>query len=315
MIRRRPTSESPRIVFAGRRCDLSAIPLQGLIQANIDIAACLIPARRLPRQTAEPVRLVPPSKLRRLPLFAVAPSTSIDEITSEQRIPLYEITDARSEPLAALLGQLQPDVLVVSCFPWRISAEILAIPRYAAINVHPSLLPRHRGPDPLFWTFRQGETKTGVSAHLMDDELDAGALVQQWELPLPAQIEGDKVERRLAGMIAEALPDIVKRSVAGTVEPVAQDTSLASYEGWPADEDLRLPRDWTIERVLRFVTGVVSLGYLPVIEMDSDVYEIESASAAIELAGGRPVDPTFVKVDFEDGPVWLRVASIEGDGI
>lgn len=315
MIRRRQAPASPRVVFVGRRCDLSAIPLQGLIQGNVNVAACLIPARRLPGQTREPVRLVPPSRLRRLPLLAVAPTTSIDQITSERQIPLYEISDACSEQLASLVEQLKPDLLAVSCFPWRIADTILETARSGAINVHPSLLPRHRGPDPLFWTFQQGETETGVSIHLMTADLDAGPIIEHLSLPLPAPIDGAKVEQRLAGMAASALPEIARNLAAGDVKLVAQDESRASYEGWPEDGDLSLSPDWTVARVLRFVTGVVSLGYHPLIEFDGEMQEVEAAVAGSEPVDGRSYDTTLVRVDFADGSVRLRLAKADEEPV
>lgn len=315
MIRRRQAPASPRIVFVGRRCDLSAIPLQGLIQGDINVVACLIPARRLPGQTREPVRLLPPSRLRRLPLLAVAPTTSIDQLTSEQQLSLYEITDACSEQLSSLLQQLEPDLLVVSCFPWRIAATILESARFGAINVHPSLLPRHRGPDPLFWTFQLGEAETGVSIHLMTDELDAGPIIEQLSLPLAAPVNGAKVEQRLAGMAASILPDIARRLAAGDVEPVAQDASQASYERWPEDDDLCLSPNWPADRVLRFVTGVVSLGYRPLIDIDGEMQEVERAVSRSELIDGRSSDQSLVRADFADGSVWLRLARAEDESL
>ncbi|HLI51028.1 MAG TPA: formyltransferase family protein, partial [Thermomicrobiaceae bacterium] len=163
--------------------------------------------------------------------------------------------------MVELLSDLAPDLIVVSCFPWRLSAEILDIPRFGAINVHPSLLPRHRGPDPLFWTFRQGELQTGFSIHLVTEELDAGPMIAQMALPLDAPVEGVKVEQRLARMAASILPSIVRDLAGGGVVPKPQDEALSSYEGWPADSDLLMSTDWPVERVLRFVTGVPSLGY------------------------------------------------------
>lgn len=306
MIRRQRLLASPRVVFIGRRCDLSAIPLQGLLAGDITVAACLIPARRLPGRPVQPVRLLPPTKLRRLPLLAVAPTTSIDQITTERQIPLYEITKGHSGSLIDLLTDIAPDVIVVSCFPWKLSTEALDIPSFGTINVHPSLLPRHRGPDPLFWTFQRGEPETGVSVHLMTDKLDAGPLIEQMTLPLPEPMEGVRVERRLARMAAATLPGIVRRLATGSIELEPQDESRASYEGWPEDEDLLMSTEWPVERVRRFVAGIPSLGYTPAVEIRGERQEIELAVAASEAKEGEAIASLF-EVNFADGPAWLQV--------
>jgi methionyl-tRNA formyltransferase len=60
------------------------------------------------------------------------------------------------------------DAVVVACFPWKLPPALLARPRLGGLNVHPSLLPLGRGPEPVFWTLRRGERRTGATIHRLD---------------------------------------------------------------------------------------------------------------------------------------------------
>jgi hypothetical protein len=86
---------------------------------------------------------------------------------------------------AAMLAPLQPDLITSCGFPWRIPADVLALPRLGAINLHDALLPRHRGPNATGWAFRMGDAETGMTIHRLLSEFDTG--------PTGAQL--DRLER------------------------------------------------------------------------------------------------------------------------
>src|SRR5881275_1575084 len=81
--------------------------------------------------------------------------------------------------LAPVLRLYEPDLLLCTAFPWRIPAEALAVPRIGCVNGHPSLLPRFRGPTPVAWAIRSGETRIGFTYHLMDEQFDTGPILAQ----------------------------------------------------------------------------------------------------------------------------------------
>src|ERR1700686_2568971 len=83
---------------------------------------------------------------------------------ADKEIPLLKIPDLPNDV----------DLFCVATFPRILDAGVLALPRLGVLNVHPSLLPRHRGPDPLFWTFFDSEAETGVTVHWITQEVDAG---------------------------------------------------------------------------------------------------------------------------------------------
>ena len=81
---------------------------------------------------------------------------------------------ATRERIAPLLRALRARLVLCVGFPWKIPPDALAVPRHGIVNGHPSLLPRYRGPSPVSWAIRNGETEIGFTFHYMDAELDTG---------------------------------------------------------------------------------------------------------------------------------------------
>ena len=105
----------------------------------------------------------PGPKRRRSPTYlevVAAVSPGVDVIVSNH-----------PERWAAMLAPLKPDLIISGGFPWRIPSEVLALPRLGAINMHPALLPRHRGPAAIEWAFRNGDAETGFTVHRLSPGL------------------------------------------------------------------------------------------------------------------------------------------------
>src|SRR6185312_10369836 len=97
----------------------------------------------------------------------------------------------------------------VACFSRRLPGTLLRLPRLGCLNVHPSLLPAHRGPDPLFWIFHDGDETGGVTIHLMDEGFDTGPIVLQENVALSDDTTEAVLDlvcaRRGGELLAEAL--------------------------------------------------------------------------------------------------------------
>jgi methionyl-tRNA formyltransferase len=147
-------------------------------------------------------------------------------------------------------------MLITACFPWRLPPEIVEQFPLGAFNVHPSWLPRHRGPEPLFWTFRAGDHLTGVTIHRMTGDFDAGPIVAQKSLSIPLRARHDDLDRMTADLAAEMLPSTLDAIVAGSARDEAQDERRATRAPVPAAADLALDDSWPADRAFRFIYGV-----------------------------------------------------------
>ncbi len=208
------------------------------------------------------------------------------------------------------IRSVQPDLLVVVAYGQILTSRMLAIPRLGALNVHASLLPRHRGPAPVAWAILSGDEETGVTIMKMEAGVDTGPIIAQTRLKIDPGETAVSLEARLAeagaALLLEALPAFVRGSVEARPQPangVTYAPRLRSEDGkldrtMPAHEIDRRVRaltpspgcwldlDGRMVKVLRGhlgsageVTGGVRL------QSSDGVYVIDE----VQVAGGRPM--------------------------
>jgi methionyl-tRNA formyltransferase len=123
----------------------------------------------------------------------------------EQGLPMIRPARLRAPDSIAALAELAPDLLVLADYGQIVPASVLDLPRHGALNLHPSLLPRHRGASPIPAAILAGDSETGVSLMLMDAGLDSGPVIAQRRVPLTGGEISPELERDLAGVAAELL--------------------------------------------------------------------------------------------------------------
>lgn len=145
------------------------------------------------------------------------------------QLPVIEIDSFRDESSQAL-SDLAPDLVVVVSFGLIIPRWFLDIPLKGAINVHPSALPRYRGPSPMQWAIWNGETETAISIIKMNERMDAGDVICQEMTPLDKEDDFTTLSERLAVRSAEILADLIKEiDEKGIGGGIVQDGSKATY--------------------------------------------------------------------------------------
>jgi methionyl-tRNA formyltransferase len=128
----------------------------------------------------------------------------------------------RSPEAVASLAQLTPDILVLADYGQIVPPAILELPAHGSLNLHPSLLPRHRGASPIPAAILAGDAKTGVSLMVMDDGLDTGPIVARVTLPLDGTETTPALGRTLAAMAAELLATSLGPWLEGRLEATPQ---------------------------------------------------------------------------------------------
>ncbi len=108
---------------------------------------------------------------------------SILHFAFKHRIPVFWIDKLNEEELKPI-RELSPDLIITCGFGIIFKKRILTLPKIGCINVHSSLLPRHRGPNPFYAVIRQGETQSGVTFHIMDEGIDTGPIIAQQSFPI-----------------------------------------------------------------------------------------------------------------------------------
>ena len=145
----------------------------------------------------------------------------------------------RSDEGRALLRDYAPDGLLLVAYGQLVPSDLLGISSRLPLNVHPSLLPRHRGAAPVASTILAGDPVGGVTLAVITDQLDAGPIVSQWPMPLTGREATPELEGRLAELAADKVPPELERWAAGELDPRPQDEHAATMirpfqrsDGW-----------------------------------------------------------------------------------
>lgn len=134
----------------------------------------------------------------------------------------------RSDEARAFLRDWAPDGLLLVAYGQLVPDDLLTVAQRPPLNVHPSLLPRHRGAAPVASTILAGDAEGGVTLMIMEPRLDAGPIVARWPVPLTGRETTPELEARLAALAAEVVPPELDGWAAGTLEPRPQDEAAAT---------------------------------------------------------------------------------------
>lgn len=137
----------------------------------------------------------------------------------------------KKKAVVAELAGFKPDVIVVAAYGQILPKEVLEISEYGCINIHPSLLPRHRGASPVASAILAGDEFTGVSIMLMDEGLDTGPLLVKAQIPISDIDSTGSLTLKLSLIAAHLLQDVLPGWKKGLPKPQIQDEKEATYSG------------------------------------------------------------------------------------
>ncbi len=144
-------------------------------------------------------------------------------------IPVLQPTTLRSAESVEAIRALQPDVILVAAYGQWIPPEVFAFPPFRSLNIHPSLLPRHRGAAPAMSAILAGETETGVTIILVAEEMDAGDIVSQVSTPILPDDTTGTLMYRLAHLGASLIVETLPKWLSGEIQPTPQDHTRATW--------------------------------------------------------------------------------------
>jgi len=167
---------------------------------------------------------------------------SVARLAELHRIPCITPDDPNDPSIVARIAALSPDFIFSFYYRLMLKAELLAIPRRGAWNMHGSLLPRYRGRVPVNWAVLRGERQTGATLHRMLEKPDAGGIVARQAVPILPDDTAMEVFTKVTVAAEMALDAILPGLVAGTAREHRQDLTQGGYFGGRKPEDGRI--DW-----------------------------------------------------------------------
>ncbi|MGM0416346.1 MAG: methionyl-tRNA formyltransferase [Thermodesulfobacteriota bacterium] len=213
-----------RVVFMGT--PQFAIPtFEGLIESGVKIVGVF----------TQPDR--PKGRGRKLE------ASPVKQLALEHGLPVFQPQRLRDKEAVKQVRDLKPELIVVIAYGQILPQEVLDIPKYGCINVHASLLPRHRGAAPINKALIEGDPTTGVTTMQMDAGLDTGDMLVKKSISIFPNENAGELHDRLAHLGREAMEETLARLCAGTLSAQRQDDSRSSYAPMLKKEDGLI--DWT----------------------------------------------------------------------
>ncbi|MBL8093987.1 MAG: methionyl-tRNA formyltransferase [Anaerolineales bacterium] len=184
----------------------------------------------------------------------VAPPVKVAAV--ELGIPVIQPNRLREPEAMAQLQVWSPDLVIVAAFGQLLKPAVLDLPAHGCVNVHASLLPRHRGAAPIAAAILAGDDEAGVTIMRMDVGLDTGPMLATRAIPIGEADTAGSLTERLAVLGAELLSDTLPGYLAGAISAQPQDSARATYAPQLKKEDGRLDFTETAEALARRVRAL-----------------------------------------------------------
>ena len=287
MSRKTPTPRHPRIAVLGSSSAFTRHAVAALCESGIPPVALMIGAGATPDvRGGIPVELGEPAAA-----FA-----------SAHGISLIRASNPNHPAAIFTLERMEPDLLLFACLPRIVARRTRRTARLGALNLHPSALPRFRGPNPVFWQLRAGIRRAGATVHVATDAVDAGPILAQPRLEVRPGISAGALTSSLVRLgvrsLVKMLPSIERR----IRDAAPQDESAATRQPLPRPEDYRIDTTWTAERAYRFVEGTRGPATRFTILGGACEFEIERAVGFDSQIRAGPA------IERSDGMVTIRFA-------
>ena len=227
-----------RIVFAGT-ADFARPTLDHLVEAGHVVAMVVTQPDRPGGRGLKPL------------------TSAIKQRASELELPIYQPTKIREVEAQDRVKELAADAMVVVAYGQILPSSLINAPRLGTLNVHASLLPRHRGPAPIEWAILSGDDHTGVTIMQMDAGVDTGPMLAQVRIPIAADETAGLLATRLADAGARLLVEVLPRIERGEVQATPQPLEAATHAPRLSSQDGKLdPTTMTAPEIDRRVRAL-----------------------------------------------------------
>jgi len=180
-------------------------------------------------------------------------------LCQENGIPYFYLEN-NQELLGEWVRSLRPDLIVIYSMSHLLKAEIISLPPYGAINIHPSMLPSYRGPDPFFWMYHAMEERGGITVYYIDEGEDTGDIIYQESFEIPPGSNGQELQNEMVATIGVPLLlqaiDAIERGDAPRIEQPVESPTLRARYILPEEQNRMIDwENWDISRIWHLMRG------------------------------------------------------------
>lgn len=180
---------------------------------------------------------------------------SVEDLARSEGVEVF-LAKRPTPELIARVAELKPDVMVANNWRTRLPEELFAIPKHGTLNLHDSLLPKFTGFSPVIWSLISGATHTGLTAHLMDDELDTGDVLVQRSVEITPTSTGTSLVLDTLDLVPDVLEEALDKIESGTAVPIPQNLAERTFFHKRSDRDSLIDWTWPAADIERFVRAL-----------------------------------------------------------
>ena len=241
---------------------------------------------------------------------------SVSDLCKKKNIKFFYADDYNNEEILKIIEKLDPITIFSFYYRKIIPQSILDLPKYGAVNLHGSLLPKYRGRSPVNWQLINGEMKGGVTLHYMIQKPDAGDIIAQKDVPISEMDTPTTLFAKLEKSAHTLLNENINAIISGRCNRTAQDESKSSYYGGRKPDDGIINWKWNTKKIYNLIRAVTKpypgavtyLGNIKIIiwkatESFSLFPEVDAAEGTVKKDNGD----FYVKT----GDGWLNILEIE----
>ena len=180
----------------------------------------------------------------------------VKEVALANNIPVYQPESLRNSNALDIISEYAPDAIVVAAYGRILPKEILDFPKFGCVNVHGSILPRHRGASPIQSAILMGDKVTGVTTMLMNEGIDTGDILEISEVSIGENETAGELFDRLAVLGADLVCHTLRELEKGNITPKKQDDEKATYTAMISKDAAKIDFNKSAEEICNLIRGM-----------------------------------------------------------
>lgn len=287
-----------RIVLFGGWSRFTEITLRQLLKKEFRVQSVFLDGFGPSSETLHPIAVE---------IHRSKPS-SILSVCNRNKIPFHCFSDP-DELLCSPEIPPEIDIILLSCYPKRLPMEVVNLARKACINIHPSLLPKYRGSNPIFWQIRNGETQTGVTLHKVSEQLDAGDILAHSQVPYAEGARLADIELKLIKCAVDCLHKLLAESYSKW-ERLEQKDEISTWHPPPCENDFVINTQIDAQKALNFIRAYAKVNRPIVVQDGTRTYPVIYAAHMTQRSNVLTQNQQFETkfLNFSNGRllVWIK---------
>lgn len=183
----------------------------------------------------------------------------IKTVAMQSDLNVIQPEDINDKNTISEIRRLQPDLIILVAYGQILSSQVLKLPSKGCLNIHPSLLPKYKGPAPINWTLIKGEEETGITFLFMNEKIDAGDVIFQKRIKILPGENFEELYSRLAAQSAQLLPEVLFTVKKGEYKKIPQPKEKYFYARKLCKEDCRIDWNQNSKEVVNLIRGLTFL--------------------------------------------------------